>query len=90
MEFEIDKKLKIKGKEDVMAMGIKAYNGECRSIVTRYVGEWEKTIKRIGRWIDMENDYKTMEPWYMESVCQSAHKKALLLNRTKLFFQPKI
>lgn len=44
----------------VMEMGIETYNKHCRSIVTRYSKEWEKTIKRLGRWIDFENDYKTM------------------------------
>lgn len=41
-------------------MGIATYNQHCRSIVTRYSKEWEVTIKRLGRWIDFENDYKTM------------------------------
>jgi len=41
-----------------MAMGIKAYNQECRSIVMRYAGEWRNTIDRLGRWIDFDNDYK--------------------------------
>lgn len=37
-------------------------------IVTRYCREWETVVTRLGRWIDFRNDYKTMEPWYMESV----------------------
>ena len=41
-----------------MAMGIKAYNQECRSIVMRYAQEWRTTIDRLGRWIDFDNDYK--------------------------------
>ena len=49
-------------------MGIAAYNAECRSIVTRYCGEWERVVRRLGRWIDFKADYKTMEPWFMESV----------------------
>lgn len=68
VEHEIDKKLKIKGREDVMAMGIAKYNAECRGIVTRYCSQWEDIVTRLGRWIDFKNDYKTMEPWYMESV----------------------
>ncbi|MBD3647077.1 MAG: isoleucine--tRNA ligase, partial [Pseudomonadales bacterium] len=54
--------------EAVEKLGIKVYNDECRKIVQRYTSEWEQTINRIGRWVDFENDYKTMEPWYMESV----------------------
>nr|GEX44325.1 isoleucine--tRNA ligase, cytoplasmic [Tanacetum cinerariifolium] len=68
VEHEIDTKLGIKTKEDVMKMGIGKYNEECRSIVTRYVGEWEKVITRTGRWIDFKNDYKTMDLNFMESV----------------------
>ncbi|DBA71115.1 hypothetical protein WJX79_007299 [Trebouxia sp. C0005] len=68
VEFEIDKKLNIQTKEDVLKMGIDKYNEECRSIVMRYSKEWEKTVKRIGRWIDFENDYKTLDPSFMESV----------------------
>ena len=68
VEYEIDKKLDIKGREQVLAMGIDKYNAECRGIVTRYCGEWEMVVTRLGRWIDFRNDYKTMEPWYMESV----------------------
>ncbi|KAJ0396637.1 hypothetical protein ATCC90586_002025 [Pythium insidiosum] len=68
VENEINKKLKVTTKEQVLEMGIDKYNAECRGIVQRYTKEWERTVKRIGRWIDCENDYKTMEPWYMESV----------------------
>ncbi|KAG7213528.1 hypothetical protein KM043_002790 [Ampulex compressa] len=49
-------------------MGIANYNKECRSIVMRYAEEWEKIVGRIGRWIDFKNDYKTLYPWYMESI----------------------
>lgn len=63
VEYEIDKKLGIKGTADVEKMGIAAYNKECRSIVTRYCEEWEAIVSRLGRWIDFRNDYKTMEPW---------------------------
>ena len=55
----------IKGKEDVLAMGIDKYNEACRSIVMRYSKEWETTVKRVGRWIDFENDYKTLDPEFM-------------------------
>jgi isoleucyl-tRNA synthetase len=73
VETEINKKLNVTTKEQVLEMGIDKYNAECRSIVTRYTKEWEITVKRIGRWIDCKNDYKTMEPWYMESVWNVFH-----------------
>lgn len=49
-------------------MGVDKYNDTCRGIVTRYTKEWEKTVTRLGRWIDFENDYKTMDVTFMESV----------------------
>jgi isoleucyl-tRNA synthetase len=68
VEFEIDKKLGITGPADVEAMGIDKYNAECRAIVMRYAKEWESTVVRMGRWIDFENDYKTLNTSFMESV----------------------
>ncbi|KMZ60609.1 Isoleucine--tRNA ligase [Zostera marina] len=68
VEHEIDKKLGIKTKDQVLKMGIGKYNEECRSIVTMYVDEWEKVVTRVGRWIDFRNDYKTMDIGYMESL----------------------
>ncbi|KAF7288723.1 hypothetical protein HMN09_01378300 [Mycena chlorophos] len=68
VEHEIDKKLGITGKADVMKIGIDKYNAECRSIVMRYASEWRKTVVRMGRWIDFDNDYKTLNLTFMESV----------------------
>ncbi|KAH7911972.1 tRNA synthetases class I-domain-containing protein [Hygrophoropsis aurantiaca] len=67
VEHEIDKKLGITGKADVMSMGIDNYNAECRATVMRYSSEWRSTVERMGRWIDFDNDYKTMNTPYMES-----------------------
>ena len=68
IEFEIDKKYGVTGPEAVKQMGLEKYNAECRSIVMRYATEWRETIDRLGRWIDFDNDYKTMDPTFMESV----------------------
>lgn len=68
VEYEIDKKCNITCKADVLKMGIPAYNAECRSIVSRYSQEWESTVRRMARWIDFKNDYKTMYPEFMESI----------------------
>ncbi|KAK2874542.1 hypothetical protein Q8A67_021695 [Cirrhinus molitorella] len=68
VEYEIDKSLNIKGPEDVAKMGIAEYNKQCRSIVMRYANEWETSVRRMGRWIDFRNDYKTLYPWFMETV----------------------
>lgn len=68
VEHEIDKQLGISGKEDVLKMGIDKYNEECRKIVMRYSSEWRQTVERMGRWIDFDNDYKTLNISFMESV----------------------
>ncbi|KAI9892009.1 MAG: isoleucine--tRNA ligase [Vezdaea aestivalis] len=68
IEYEIDKKLGISGKQAVMDLGLAKYNAECRGIVMRYASEWRVTIDRLGRWIDFDNDYKTMNTSFMESV----------------------
>jgi len=68
IEHEIDKSLGMSASEAVEKLGMKGYNDECRGIVQRYTTEWRKTITRIGRWVDFDNDYKTMDPSFMESV----------------------
>ena len=68
IEHEIDKKYGKSGRDLVRELGIEAYNEECRSIVLKYAEEWRETIGRLGRWIDFDNDYKTMDPDFMESV----------------------
>lgn len=68
IEFEIEKQLGIKSKDDVLKLGIKNYNAECRKIVMRYAKEWEHVVSRLGRWIDFDNDYKTLDTSFMESI----------------------
>ncbi|RNA39978.1 isoleucine--tRNA cytoplasmic [Brachionus plicatilis] len=87
VEFEIDKKLGIKGPSDVLKMGVDNYNNECRSIVMRYSKEWEEIISRLGRWIDFQNDYKTLYPTFMESVWwvfKEIYKKKLVYRGFKV------
>ena len=68
VENEINKTHKITSNKDVYAMGIDQYNKLCRGIVQRYSEEWKRSVKRIGRWVDMENAYFTMDVSFMESV----------------------
>lgn len=68
IEQEIDKKFNTSASDFVALHGVKKYNDECRGIVDRYVNEWERTISRLGRWVDFQNDYKTMDLPFMESV----------------------
>eukprot|EP00611_Tribonema_gayanum_P005679 TRINITY_DN14888_c0_g1_i1.p1 TRINITY_DN14888_c0_g1~~TRINITY_DN14888_c0_g1_i1.p1 ORF type:complete len:292 (-),score=113.22 TRINITY_DN14888_c0_g1_i1:91-885(-) len=87
VEYEIDQTLGIKSRDDVLAMGIATYNSHCRGIVSRYTKEWEGTVKRLGRWIDFANDYKTMDPAFMESVWwvfRTLHEKGLVYRGYKV------
>jgi len=87
VEHEIDKKLGMSAQDAVEKLGVKAYNDECRGIVQRYTNEWEKTVSRIGRWVDFENDYKTMDPTFMEScwwVFKQLWEKDLVYQGTKV------
>ncbi|GIX61020.1 isoleucyl-tRNA synthetase family protein [Babesia caballi] len=68
IEHEIDKANNIKHLNDVLEMGIGVYNEKCREIVVRYSSEWRKIISRTGRWIDFDNDYKTLNTSYMETL----------------------
>ncbi|KAI9709142.1 MAG: isoleucine--tRNA ligase [Bogoriella megaspora] len=68
IEYEIDKKLGVSGSDAVKQIGLEKYNAECKAIVMRFASEWRQTIDRLGRWIDFDNDYKTMDTTFMESV----------------------
>lgn len=68
IEHEIDKQLNMSAAQAVEEHGVAGYNDLCRGIVQRYVEQWRHTITRLGRWIDFDNDYKTMDLDYMESV----------------------
>jgi len=81
VETLIEDKLKLNSKTEIERYGIAKFNEACRASVLRYVQEWRNTITRLGRWVDFDNDYKTMEPRYMETiwwVMKSLHEKGLL------------
>ena len=67
-ELEAMRQLGITKKEEIEEMGIAAFNAEARSSVLRYTGEWEQYVTRQARWVDFENDYKTLDISFMESV----------------------
>ncbi len=60
--------LGVAGAPEIKRLGVDKFNEQCRSMVLRYVGEWRKTVTRMGRWVDFDHDYKTMDPGFMESV----------------------
>ncbi len=68
VENLVEKELGLNSKTDIERFGVDKFNETCRSSVLRYVSEWRDIVTRLGRWVDFDNDYKTMEPDYMESI----------------------
>jgi len=68
VENEMEREFKVSGKRDIDKLGIHLFNEACRSIVLRYTSQWELVVKRMGRWVDFVNQYRTMDPTFMESI----------------------
>lgn len=68
VEYEIEKELEISGRQDIEKYGVENFNNKCRESVFRYTEEWEKLLKRIGRWVDSTESYATLQNDYMESI----------------------
>ncbi len=68
IENIVEKELGFKHKKDIIEYGVEKFNERCREQVLTYAHEWEKVIPRIGRWVDMEHSYRTMDKPFMESV----------------------
>jgi len=81
IENLIEKEHNIKNKQDIEKWGVDKFNDACHASVLRYADEWKKFIPRMGRWVDMENDYRTMDWKYTESiwwVFSELYKKGLV------------
>ncbi|MCC6933944.1 MAG: isoleucine--tRNA ligase [Deltaproteobacteria bacterium] len=86
VEFEIQKTLDLSGAKEIRQYGVAKFNEECRKIVQRYTKEWESSVERIGRWVDMTRQYKTMDLNYMESiwwVLKSLYERGLVYEGVK-------
>ena len=68
IENIVEKELGTKSKKDIEKLGVGKFNDLCRSKVLTYAEEWENVITRLGRWVDFDNAYKTMDLDYMESI----------------------
>jgi isoleucyl-tRNA synthetase len=68
IEMEMEKELGLSGPTSVREYGVDRFNEACRENVLRYTKEWEEVVSRLGRWVDFEDDYKTMDLTFMESV----------------------
>lgn len=81
IENIVEKELGTKSKKDILEMGVKKFNDLCRERIFTFMGEWERTIPRLGRWADMERPYRTMDFSYMESewwAFKSLYEKGLI------------
>ena len=79
-ELEAMRQLGMKTTEEILDLGIEKFNAECRKSVFEYTSEWRDYVTRQARWVDFDNDYKTLDLHYMESVMwafKQLHDKGL-------------
>jgi isoleucyl-tRNA synthetase len=85
IENIVEKELNITTKSEIERLGVSSFCDYCRNKVMTYAKDWEKYVERSGRWVDMKNDYKTMDKYYMESVWWAFKE----IWKKKLIFQGK-
>ena len=94
VEYEIEKREGYQGRQDILQVGIEKFNAMCRASVMHYTREWQRTITRLGRWVDWDNQYRTMDVDFMESVwhvCKTLADKGLLYQGHKVVpYSPRI
>lgn len=68
VEIEVEKELKLNGKQDIERFGVEAFNKLCRESVFKYINEWAEMSQQMGFWVDLEHAYRTYNSSYIESV----------------------
>ncbi len=93
IEEIVERQLGISGKKDIEKIGIEKFNQTCRTVVLQYVAEWRKMVRRMARWTEFDNSYKTMDRDFMESVWwafKQIHNKGLVYEgRRVLLYCPR-
>ena len=87
VENIVEKKLGLKNKKEIVELGVEKFNELCRAQVLEYVDAWKQYVDRLGRWVDFDNSYKTMNATYTESVwwaLSELNKKGLLYEGRKV------
>ncbi len=87
IENLVEKTLGLKTKKDILDIGIEAFNEKARSLVLQYVHDWKRYVDRVGRWVDFDNSYKTMDNSYIESIwwaLKRLHDKNLMYEGRKV------
>ncbi len=93
VEHLVEKALKLNSKRDIETYGVERFNQACHTSVLTYVNEWKKYIRKLGRWVDFDGAYRTMDAAYIESVWWSfaeLWKKKLIYQDLRVsFFCPR-
>lgn len=87
IESLVEKKLGLKNKKEILQIGIETFNETARSMVLEYVHEWKRYVERVGRFVDFDNSYKTMDNTFIESVwwgLKQIHSKGRLYEGRKV------
>ncbi len=67
-ELHSEKELNLHGRADILKYGMARFNEHCRTSIMQFRSDWEYYVNRAARWVDFDNDYRTMDFSYMESV----------------------
>jgi len=87
IENLVEKKLGLKNKKEIYALGIEKFNETARSMVLEYVHDWKRYVERVGRFVDFDHSYKTMDNSFIESVwwgLKKIHEKGHLYEGRKV------
>ena len=87
VEVEVEKRLGLRGKQQIEELGIAEFNKQCRESVFRYIGDWDKLTERIAFWVDTEHPYRTLDNDYIEtcwSLLRQLWDKNLLVRDYKV------
>ncbi|MDD5263302.1 MAG: isoleucine--tRNA ligase [Candidatus Bipolaricaulis sp.] len=68
VELEVEKEIGVNSKPEIESYGVERFVQKCKESVWRYKAEWERLMRRMGFWIDLENAYVTYTDDYIESV----------------------
>ena len=87
IENLVEKELGLKNKREILSIGVEKFNETARSFVLQYVHDWKRYVERVGRWVDFDNSYKTMDASFTESVwwgLKKIHEKGRLYEGRKV------
>ena len=81
IEFQIEKEIGSKSKEDIEKYGVKKFISKCKDYATKYIDVMNLEFENLGVWMDWKNPYLTLNKEYIETiwdVFKKADEKKLL------------